>query len=178
MFILGHIGIGLKLAKPWSRGLSLRTLAIGTLLPDLIDKPLFYGSRLLDIQSTWLVGTRTLGHTGIFLLLLLTTSWIRRSRTGAALALGMATHLLLDAFSDRLLHSTDLSALQALLFPFRGFFFVSLPYSQASEHAHSLLNPVTLTAEGIGLLALGWELWIRFKFAGRGSGGYRTRRPG
>jgi hypothetical protein len=178
MFIFGHIGIGLKLAQPWSRGLSLRTLAIGTLLPDLIDKPLFYGTRALGIQPEWLVGTRTLGHTGIFLLLLLGTSWIRRSRTGAALSLGMATHFVLDALSDRLHHSADLSALQALLFPFRGFFFSPIPYSVATEHAHSLLNPVTLTAEAIGLFALGWELWIRFKFSGRGSGGYRTRRPG
>ena len=30
MFIFGHVGIGLKLAQPWSRGLSFRTLAIGT----------------------------------------------------------------------------------------------------------------------------------------------------
>ena len=178
MFIFGHIGIGLKLAQPWSRGLSFRTLAIGTLLPDLIDKPLFYGCRILEIHSSWLVGTRTVGHTGIFLLLLLAASWIRRSRAGAALSLGAATHLVLDAFGDRLLHAPDLSALQALLFPLRGATFGSLPYALASEHAHSLLNPVTLTAEAIGLFALGWELWIRFKFSGRGSGGYRTRRPG
>lgn len=178
MFIFGHVGIGIKLAQPWSRGLSLRTLAIGTLLPDLIDKPLFYGTQLLALHSSWLVGTRTVGHTGLFLLGMLSLSILRRSRIGAALTLGAATHLVLDAFSDRLLHAADQSALQALLFPLRGFHFGALPYQTLGDHGHSLLNPVTLTAEAIGLLALGWELWIRFKFSGRGSGGYRTRRPG
>ena len=43
MFVFGHLGIGYKLASPWSRRLSKRLILLGTVLPDLIDKPVYYG---------------------------------------------------------------------------------------------------------------------------------------
>ena len=43
MFFFGHLGAGSRLASPFSKGLPRGLLLLGTLLPDLIDKPLFYG---------------------------------------------------------------------------------------------------------------------------------------
>src|SRR4051812_43545813 len=104
MFVFGHLGIGSKLATPWAQGLPRRWLLVGTLLPDLIDKPLYYGLSFATGKSGTdlglISGTRTFGHTALFLVLLALGSIIRRSRILAALALGTATHLLIDNFGD------------------------------------------------------------------------------
>lgn len=102
MFVLGHLGIGSFIAKPWRTGLPRRALLIGTLLPDLIDKPLYY------LASAWsgehgygiITGTRTFGHTAIFNLTLASAMFLSKSKTLAALTLGVATHLLLDGIGD------------------------------------------------------------------------------
>ncbi len=165
MFLFGHTGMGLKLASPWARGLSFSWLLVGTLLPDLLDKPLYYGLRLLTGQFGGelgiISGTRTFGHTAIFLFTLTALGWARQSRPLAALALGTATHLLLDNLSDRFLHSADSSALQALVFPLLGAHFAVIPFSNAQEHLRALVNPVTLAGEGLGGALLGWEIWKR-----------------
>ena len=81
MFLLGHLGIGRELVKPFSKGLPLAGIFLGTILPDLIDKPLYYS--LAVITHKWgselglISGTRTFGHTAAFLLLLTFISFIK-----------------------------------------------------------------------------------------------------
>ena len=174
MFILAHLGIGKKIASPWSRHLPLVPLLIGTLLPDIIDKTLFYGLRLLDHLESLrpfagsclevICGTRTFGHTAILLFVVLILSGIRKSPALAALALGMATHLLIDNLSDHL-HDVatntphDHSAAVALLWPFLGSKFASFPFASATEHLSSVARPELLIGELIGFLLLAWDYW-------------------
>ena len=42
MFVLGHVGIGTRVLGGLRQRLPARWLILGCLLPDLIDKPLFY----------------------------------------------------------------------------------------------------------------------------------------
>src|SRR5580704_10954240 len=95
MFVFGHIGIGRTLAGPWRRRLPAFPFIVGALLPDLIDKPLYY-SRIWEFVSC----TRTFGHTGLLLALIGAVAYLTRSRGLAALALGVATHLVLDCVLD------------------------------------------------------------------------------
>ncbi|MDE2510595.1 MAG: metal-dependent hydrolase, partial [Elusimicrobia bacterium] len=104
MFPLGHLGLGLQTAKPFRRDRPLKPLLLGTLLPDLIDKPLYYGLSLATGHSGadlgLIAGTRSFGHTVLFTAALAALARARRSKTLAALALGSATHLLLDLITD------------------------------------------------------------------------------
>ena len=173
MLPLSHLGIGLRLAKPFGR-LPVRWVLLGTLLPDLIDKPLYYGLKFaLEPAHPALgiiTGTRTFGHTGLLLVTLL--GWAlafgkhptRRGRF-AALAVGMATHLFLDAVADRLTpplpgHVREPSTLMALLFPYYGRF-ATLPFEGATAHLRSHLRGFTLSMEVVGFILLSWELWTR-----------------
>src|SRR5687767_3274929 len=98
MFVFGHLGIGKTIADPTLRrySLPLAPLFIGSLLPDLIDKPLYYGLVALTgkrgAELELIHGTRTFGHTALLLLLIL--MWKRP--VVRALALGVLTHIALD----------------------------------------------------------------------------------
>jgi hypothetical protein len=169
MFILGHMGIGSKLVSPFSEGLPKKWLLIGTLLPDLIDKPLYYGlSWIMGAQGADLgliSGTRTFGHTALLLFSLSIASMAKQSRALGALALGMATHLLLDSlteyFRPAALPAQDATAgvIHAILFPFLGARFPVMPVSTLGEHLETLKIPVIVGAEIVGLGLLGWEWW-------------------
>jgi hypothetical protein len=174
MFILAHLGIGKKIASPWSRSLPLVPLLIGTLLPDIIDKSTFYGLRILDSFDVFkpfadsglqvISGTRTFGHTAILLFAVLILSGVRKSPVLAALALGMATHLLIDNFSDHLHDAVtgaahDHSAAIALLWPFLNSKFASYPFASATEHLSSVARPELLIGELTGFLLLSWDYW-------------------
>ncbi|MBI5201898.1 MAG: metal-dependent hydrolase, partial [Elusimicrobia bacterium] len=41
MIFFGHLGLGDALAAPVRRGLPRRWVLLGTVLPDLLDKPLY-----------------------------------------------------------------------------------------------------------------------------------------
>lgn len=166
MWVFGHLGIGSKLAQPLGRKLPYGWLLLGTLLPDLIDKPLYYGlswaSGLRADQLGLISCTRTFGHTGIFLLVLLVAAWIRRSKTTAAVGLGVATHLALDLFQDQIailygIAVPPSSALLALTFPFERFGI--MPYSDVQEHLKSGRHPLLYLTEAAGLLILLWDDW-------------------
>src|SRR4051812_44623567 len=104
MLPFAHLGIGSTMAAPWSRDLPKRALLLGTLLPDLIDKTLYYSLYLATGQ--WgeklglIAGTRTFGHSGLFLIAVTALALFRGSRTAVALGLGILTHLLLDVAAD------------------------------------------------------------------------------
>ncbi|MFI5350105.1 MAG: hypothetical protein ACHQ2Z_11210 [Elusimicrobiota bacterium] len=157
MFLLGHLGIGLKTASPFRRDLPLKPLLLGTLLPDLIDKPLYYGlawatgRRGFDLGL--ISGTRTFGHTLLFTISLAALASARRSKMIAALALGSATHLLLDVVSDVFTRKTDYS-LHILAWPLLGWRFPGYLYEGIGEHLGHFRQPFFLYAELIGAFIL------------------------
>jgi hypothetical protein len=165
VFVLGHVGIGVAVAAPRLSpdARTLRYLLLGTLLPDLIDKPLYYALALATGKAGADLGlissTRTFGH-GLLLCLLLYLALPRRF--GVPLAAGMIAHLFLDEMGDvfrlffpqpgppRLGPGTE----AAILFPLLGFHFPILPFASASEHVRALVDPYTLTGEAIGAVLL------------------------
>ncbi len=169
MLLFGHLGIGSKIISPFTRGLSRRIVLVGTLLPDLIDKPLYYGLSLtgkyaneLSAYAPKLIsGTRTLGHTALFLLLLTVISIFKRSRLFAALALGVASHLLLDGWADQvgLPTSQKITYTSALLWPFTGWHFPDAAYHDISEYLSNANHPLLFGGEFIGLCLLLWDEW-------------------
>src|SRR6267143_6418479 len=128
MFGFGHLGIGSWVAARRVRAGQLAWVLFGTLLADLIDKPLYYSLVLATgrrgAELGLVTGTRTFGHT----LLLVVALWLLTPRRiGAPLALGMITHLALDELGDVLgmfvpalgTHARP-GTISAILFPFLG----------------------------------------------------------
>lgn len=91
MYALGHLGIGLGLA--WLAAtrrrdpVDFRLVLLGTVLPDLIDKPL---AALLGLEG------RLWAHTLLFLVGLALLSRLPSLRPLLWLAFGVGTHLVLD----------------------------------------------------------------------------------
>jgi hypothetical protein len=166
MFVFGHLGIGRTLARPIGRGLPITALLLGTLLPDLIDKPVYYAlSWMHGLQGADLgliSGTRTFGHTGIFLMLLLLLGFGLKSKWISALALGVSTHLLIDCLGDRWLNPGQLSSgVMAVLFPYFDGQFGAAPFVDIQDHATSMNQPYFWATEIIGFLLLFRERWPR-----------------
>lgn len=162
MFVLGHLGIGLQVARPFRKNLPVKPLLLGTLLPDLIDKPLYYGLSLATGHHGYelglISGTRTFGHTVLFTASLAAVAAARRSKVLAALALGCATHLFLDFVSDVFTRTTDYS-LNVLAWPLLGWKFPGYMYAGLGEHLSRFHQPFFLYAEIVGglLLVLEWR---------------------
>jgi membrane-bound metal-dependent hydrolase YbcI (DUF457 family) len=158
MFVLGHVGLGLasataidavvtRLRHPasqagsgqvWDRlshvgkTVDVRLLLVGSLLPDIIDKPL--GIYLLgDVFANG----RIFSHTLLFLLALTAVGWAvwrRWRKTGVlALAFGVLAHLIFDAMWT--LPGTLLWPLAGVSFP-RDVH----PGSYAAEELHGLVT--------------------------------------
>ncbi len=172
MFLLGHLGIGSWVAARRVRADQLGWLLLGTLLPDLIDKPLYYALALTTgrqgAELGLISGTRTFGHT----LLLIIVLWLLAPRrAGMPLALGMLTHLALDELGDMLglffpalgTHPRP-GTLSAILFPFLGPRFPVSPFQSALEHLASLENAYVLAGEIAGAALLAWQ-WRAGVFA-------------
>ncbi len=161
MILFGHLGVGSKLASPWAKELPRAPLLIGTLLPDLIDKPLYYGLSWATGRQGGDLGlisdTRTFGHTALALLALSGLACLRSSRWLAALALGMASHLLLDQLQPG--GSWERGA-QSLLWPAFGVSFPAASYDGISSHFEHLLTPWNIGAEVVGLALLLWDHWV------------------
>jgi len=154
MFVFGHLGFGHQLVAPWHRRLPAWPLAIGMLLPDLIDKPLYYAG-----FSDFITSTRTFGHTGLLCLAMFGMSYLLRKRTLAALGLGMATHLVLDFVMDRLSGDGPSSALTAAIWPLRGWRFAVYDYMTLGDIVGSLLSPLVIVTEVLGMGLLAWAVW-------------------
>ncbi|HVU51459.1 MAG TPA: zinc dependent phospholipase C family protein [Polyangia bacterium] len=157
MFALGHLGLGKKVAARPFRRFSRperRAFFLGALLPDLIDKPLFYipfwlsGRRGAALGL--LSGTHLFAHTGLFLLGLVLAAVVTRSPRVRAVAIGVATHYLLDVVGLSM-------GLGTLLWPFLGWRFPVYPFANLGEHLTTILNPVTLAGELLGGAVLCWD---------------------
>ncbi|MGK5082694.1 metal-dependent hydrolase [Bdellovibrionota bacterium FG-1] len=166
MLPLGHMGVGSWLVTPATRHLRQSWVIFGAILPDLIDKPLYYGlswSRGLSGTDLGLIScTRTFGHSGIVLLLVIAAGIFRQSTVLKAISWGLASHLALDVLADGLAmcigpiteRPQESSALIALAFPFYQARFSAAPFVDIGEHARASLNPISLISEvlGAGLL--------------------------
>jgi hypothetical protein len=159
MFVLGHLGLGKTIAvRPYRRfsAVERRAFFLGALLPDLIDKPLFYipfwltGGRGAAAQV--LSGTHLYAHTGLFLLVLVIAARITRSPPVHAVAIGVATHLALDCIGLSM-------GLGTLLWPLFGWHFPSYRFRNLGQHLATILNPVTLAGELLGAAILSWDYW-------------------
>ncbi len=115
MLFFGHLGIGYRIGSAFRRRPLARVdvgcLLLGTIAPDLIDKSMFFASDWLFVHPPLLAdpfisGTRTLGHTIGFTLLVAAAARLRRTSALGYFALGMATHLFLDCFTYLLGHKT------------------------------------------------------------------------
>jgi hypothetical protein len=159
VFALGHLGLGKKIAARPYRRFSLgekRAFFLGALLPDLIDKPLFYIPFWLTgrpgAAGGMLSGTHLFAHTGLFLLALVIAALITRSVRVRAIAVGVATHSLLDCVGLSM-------GLGTLLWPFLGWRFPVYPFANLGQHLSTILNPVTLAGELLGATILAWDFW-------------------
>jgi hypothetical protein len=163
VFALGHGGIGLWAAKAVDRDPPLKSLLLGTLLPDLIDKPLYYGLSWATGRGGAalgvIAGTRTFGHTILLTAAVCAAGAARRSRALTAVSLGMATHLALDVLTDACVHRGEFS-LRAYAWPLLGWRFPAYPYGGLHEHLATGLSPFLLGAEALGAALLLRE-WLR-----------------
>lgn len=154
MFALGHLGIGKKIAaRPCSRfsPLEKRAFFLGALLPDLIDKPLFYIPFWLRHRPGAVIsGTHLFAHTLMFLLVLATAARLTRSRPARAAAIGVATHFVLDCVGLSM-------GLGTLLWPLFGWRFPAYPFRNLGHHLAMILSPVTLAGELVGAAILLWD---------------------
>jgi hypothetical protein len=161
VFVLGHLGIGSRMLGPWRRRLPWVWLFLGCVLPDLIDKPLFYGLLWLRGHPDALIsGTRTVGHTGLFLLLLAALAFAFRRPALWAVAAGVLTHLLLDGLGEVLITPPpDAHFLIALLFPLYGVRFPVAHFDSLYEHlrigSQSAYN-IAGELSGGGILLRAW----------------------
>lgn len=172
MLEIAHLGIGLRLVrilKPVAKALPI---LIGTVLPDVIDKSLYYGYSFITGKSGadlfLITCTRTFGHTGLFLIFLFSQAFFFKKIRNFLLlvACGVFSHQFLDLFQDFILSQnkiSDSSAFRAFLFPFYKNSFSIQPTHSLSEHLFSHLSNLSmLGGEGIGFLYLLIE-WRRFK---------------
>ena len=120
------------------------------MLPDIIDKPLYY-AHLSECQLT-----RTFGHTDLLVLVLAATAFATRSRIWAALAVGAATHSLMDIGLD-MVTSDRSSAFTALTWPFLETRFYLRPFRTPIDQIKQLWQVPVLACEVIGLTLLWWE---------------------
>jgi hypothetical protein len=176
MFMLGHLGIGSKMIYPWRKQIPRAALLVGTVLPDLIDKPLYYGWVFFvgraAAQQSLISGSRTFGHTLLLLIIVVLFAVFRRSRVAAALAVGIATHDLIDLVGDQIQLSQGWTqpapgaeGINAFLWPLLGWHF-PVSMSSLGEHLGQIINPWILFGEVTGLCILIWDYrrrWLHKK---------------
>jgi membrane-bound metal-dependent hydrolase YbcI (DUF457 family) len=153
MLLFGHVGLTIGLARALSREVDVRWVAVASVLPDVIDKPLRYLMAPAFTQSN----TRTVGHSlTVILVSMLVVLLLRRTIRGAGVvAMVLPLHLLLDGMWVPNLRVS-------LLWPWAGNGFPPLNEAGMSglwNHlVHDLCDPGNLAGELGGVLVLGY-LW-------------------
>lgn len=155
--ILWHLGVTLLLVRYVFRdpNMDLRWVALGSILPDLIDKPI--GSVLFHDQ---LGSHRLAAHAMVFPVLLLGVVMLvtRRERPERKALIGVVIgalfHLVLDAaWADP----------EVFWWPFLGFEFPEIPDSALLPLLRAMVtNPMVWVGEAIGLayLIYLWRRWL------------------
>lgn len=157
MFVLGHVGIGPRLLLGLRWRLPAGWLALGCLLPDLIDKPLFYGLLWTEGHADALIaGSRSIGHSGVFFLVLLAIALVARRPLVWALFAGVATHLGLDVLGELIMGAeAETSIWLAILFPALGWQFPKAQFSSMLEHLRiSAQSAYVIAGELLGAAVL------------------------
>ncbi len=141
MFILGHIGFSfaaLYWLKRRAKDMDYRLLLLGSMLPDIIDKPL----GLVAFADTVYNG-RIIAHTAVFAFVITVISIRMKSAKLKMLSMGIWLHLLLDFM---FLYPAT------LLWPLFGGF---KPLAYHPDFTAELVsNPFVYTTEAIGLAFL------------------------
>jgi len=166
LFVLGHVGIGTRLLFGLRQRLPPRWLVLGCLLPDLIDKPLFYGLLWTRGHPDALIsGSRSIAHSGLFLLALLALALALRRPGPWAVFAGVATHLVLDIGGELVTGAVpDGSIWIAVLFPALGWRFPRAHFGSLLEHLRlSVENVYALVGEIVGGAILLRAWWQRRK---------------
>ena len=153
MLLLGHVGLTIGLARALSREVDVRWVAVASMLPDIIDKPLRYCITLAFTQGS----TRTVGHSlTVMCVSMLVVLLLRRTIRGAGVvALMLPMHL----FLDRMWLPDERAS---FLWPWTGSAFPPV-YEEGLpgfwDHLMgNLRSPVNLGGELGGILVLGY-LW-------------------
>ena len=147
MLVFAHVGLTLAMATILARldrnlNPSLAFVALGSLLPDLIDKPL--GHLMYGSMSTG----RIFAHTFLFVLVLAAFATIFRSRALGSLTGGVFAHLLEDSMWAMPI---------TLLWPLLGPFTINQPLSILNYFEmlmRGLENPHVFVPEILGFLFL------------------------
>jgi hypothetical protein len=140
---------------PLRKRLPLWPLLVGCLLPDLIDKPLYYLTPPTELIS----GSRTFGHTLLFLVLLIAAAAVARSLALGAVAAGVATHLLLDIAGQFVIGARPESSIwRAIFWPAFHGRFPEGRFSSLSDHLRADANIYVIAGELLGgaLLLQAW----------------------
>jgi hypothetical protein len=164
MLPFAHLGIGANLVRPWWKSVPLSAILIGAILPDLLDKTIYYvpwvitgkhGSDLGPIS-----GTRTIGHSLVFLLLIFAVAAIpgEKRKWWRGLGLGVATHLLLDNFAEPLFPFNPYSSRIALFYPLYDWKFPDALYKPPGSWWSDHLGWFSISCEVVGMFLL-WRLW-------------------
>jgi hypothetical protein len=172
MFVFAHTGIGNAVVRSWRRDLSRGMVLIGALLPDLIDKPVYYGVSLLapaqPMLQAVISGTRTFAHTALFVGLIAGVAIALRSKAIAALALGVTTHLVLDAIGDSFGPDVGDDMLTTILWPILGWHFPQTARASLVGHLSVYATtPFFLAGEILGATLLLLEFRATSSSAGR-----------
>jgi len=153
MFPLAHLGIGGTVARLGPAKWPFPWVLLGTVLPDLIDKPAFFLLSRYFHEAGWEAGKRGFAHTLVFLALLAAIATVRKSPTVWAVTAGTATHLALDVISKSTEGSaTALGSLRVLFWPLAGWSFPTL------SHGMHGVEIWIFEMAGLGLLVLQFAL--------------------
>jgi LexA-binding, inner membrane-associated putative hydrolase len=146
VFFFAHLGIGLGLAWLVAWRLSVRfdyrLVLIGSLLPDIIDKPLGY---VLGLEG------RVWAHTLVFLFAVLLVSFAPGLWSLRFLAFGVGTHYLVDRLWE---------TPRTLLYPAFGWSFSPVAFDTERWVYALLHDPLVQAGEIVGaaiLLLFGWR---------------------
>jgi inner membrane protein len=141
-----------SILDPVAKFVDIRVLLIGSLLPDIIDKPLGH----LILRET-LSNGRTFGHTLLFFLLITIIGvylYKKSHKTWLiALSFGTSIHLILDQMWQNS-HS--------LFWPLFGLYFEKTNISDwIPNMLHTLkTNPIEYISEGLGIVMITWLFYI------------------
>ena len=166
MFVLGHVGIGPRLLLGLRKRLPARWVILGCLLPDLVDKPLFYGLLWAEGHADALIrGSRSIGHSGLFLLALVALAVAARRGWAWALLAGAVTHLALDVLGELFTGAApDSSIWMAILYPAFDGRFPRARFGSLLEHLRlSAENVYVIIGEIVGAAILLTAWWQRRK---------------
>jgi hypothetical protein len=185
MYFLGHLGIGHRIARPL--GLPVKWVLLGTVFPDLIDKPLYYAlsfaTGLKGAELGLISGSRTFAHMAVFMGVLSLGGVFARSDRLKGFAIGVATHCFLDHLPEYMggvfwygfptygpggfpLPDWWSDRVAGVLFPFMGLRFTVNSFQSAAAHLFSsVIRPHMLIGEILGAVFLFQDFimskWLR-----------------